>query len=212
MKRKRHRYGISDHDVGNDGPGSEAATDVAALVRAACRGERGAQRRVLEMLLPTLRGAAQKVLGHRAEAEDATQQAAIDVLRGLPSFRGDASLYAWARTVAVRAALRQIRQGQRHLSVADPERALSDAAGPAGDPADLFPGAVRAHLDALPPRQREALLLRHGFGYTVAEVAELLEASVNTVKSRLLQGRRALRRRIRQQGLVAQARRGGEAL
>ncbi len=50
MKRKRQRYGISDHDVGNGGPRSGAGADLDALVRAACDGDRDAQRGVLQGL------------------------------------------------------------------------------------------------------------------------------------------------------------------
>jgi len=75
--------------------------------------------------------------------------------------------------------------------------------------ADGIPGGLRAHLDAIPPLQREAIVLRHGMGYTMPEMAELLETSVNTIKSRLLKGRKALRARIRQQSLVAEARAKG---
>ena len=76
---------------------------------------------------------------------------------------------------------------------------------------DSIPGELRAHLDAIPPLQREAILLRHGMGYTMPEMAELLDTSVNTIKSRLLKGRKALRARIRQQSLVAEARAKGRS-
>ncbi len=76
---------------------------------------------------------------------------------------------------------------------------------------DSIPGELRAHLDAIPRLQAEAILLRHGMGYTVPELAELLETSVNTVKSRLLNGRKALRARIRQQSLLAEARAQGRS-
>lgn len=79
-----------------------------------------------------------------------------------------------------------------------------DTAGPRL--ADSIPGELRAHLETLPPLQREAIVLRHGMGYTMPEIAELLDTSVNTVKSRLLKGRKTLRARIRQQSLVAEAR------
>ena len=76
---------------------------------------------------------------------------------------------------------------------------------------DSIPGELRAHLDGIPKLQGEALLLRHGMGYTVPELAQLLETSVNTIKSRLLKGRKALRARIRQQSLVAETRRSGRS-
>jgi len=54
----------------------------------------------------------------------------------------------------------------------------------------------------LPEAQRQALVLRHALGYGVAEVAELLGVPVDTAKSRLMFGLRALRKAIRRDQLV----------
>jgi RNA polymerase sigma-70 factor (ECF subfamily) len=178
------------------------------LAEAAARGDAEARRVLLHRVLPTLRAATRAVLGPGADAEDATQQAAIDVLRGLGTFRADASLAAWGRTIGVRAALRLAR-GRRPVAVVEPDEL--QAPQRAASLSDAIPGDLRTHLDTLPPLQREAVVLRHGMGYTVPEIAELLETSVNTVKSRLLQGRKALRARIRQQSLVAEARAKGRS-
>ncbi|MEM6294864.1 MAG: sigma-70 family RNA polymerase sigma factor [Myxococcota bacterium] len=178
-----------------------------ALVDAAARGDADARRRLLAALLPTLRGATRAVLGVGADADDATQQAAIDVLRGLDTFRGDGSVKAWARTVGVRAALRIARK-RRPVAVLDPE--VMQAREDVTSMRESIPGELQAHLAKLPALQREAIVLRHGLGYTVPEMATLLETSANTIKSRLLQGRRALRSEIRRATLVAQARRTGD--
>lgn len=188
--------------------GKDGRAEERALVERATRGDADARRVLLRKVLPTLRSAAISVLGPGADAEDATQQAAIDVLRGLPSFRAEASLNAWCRTIGVRAALRQTR-GRRPMAAVEPDELHAAESGPRM--ADSIPGELRAHLDAIPPLQREAILLRHGMGYTVPEMATLLETSVNTVKSRLLKGRKALRARIRQQALVAEARAKGSS-
>ncbi len=115
---------------------------------------------------------------------------------------------AWARTIGARAALRWARSSRRHLSTVDPEGLLqphSETSEP--QYSDRVPRKLEAYLDALPPRQREALVLRHALGYTVPEIAELLETSVNTIKSRLLQARKDVRRHIRRDELVAATRR-----
>lgn len=115
---------------------------------------------------------------------------------------------AWARTIGVRAALRAARSSRRHLSAVDP--AGPEFAAPTDEAprlAERLPRDLRAYLQLLPERQREALVLRHALGYTVPEIARLLETSENTIKSRLLQARKDLRRRIRQDEAVARARR-----
>ena len=196
-------YGIPESGVGKQGPAEERS-----LAARAAGGDAQARRELLQRVLPTLRAATTAVLGPGADAEDATQQAAIDVLRGLSTFRGEASLKSWCRTVGIRAALRLTR-GRRPISVTEPDELTAAEPGPRL--ADGIPGELRTHLDAIPRLQREAVLLRHGMGYTVPEMAELLETSVNTIKSRLLEGRKTLRARIRQQSLVAEARAKGRS-
>lgn len=145
------------------------------------------------------------MLGATADTDDAVQQAAIDVLRGLPTFRGDANLSSWSRTIAVRAGLKVARQNKRHLSVADPEILHAPAA--ASTPlTESIPRSVHAYLADLPDAQRQALVLRHGLGFTVPEIAELLDTSVNTIKSRLLHARREVRRSIRRDEAIKSTR------
>ena len=56
---------------------------------------------------------------------------------------------------------------------------------------------MQDYLDELPDAQRQAVVMRHALGYSVAEVAEFLDVPLDTAKSRLLYGRRALRKLIR---------------
>ena len=55
---------------------------------------------------------------------------------------------------------------------------------------------VRAAIDELPSPQAEALVMRVVFGYSVEEIAAEANAPVNTVRSRLLLAKAALRRRL----------------
>lgn len=177
-----------------------------------CReGSRESKRELLQRIMPTLRAATRSLLGAGADADDACQQAAIDVLRGLGSYRGEAPLGAWARTVAVRAGLRHIRRHQRQLALVDPEatQRAQEGVQPRSSADERLPRPLSAYLDALPAAQREALVLRHALGYTVPEIAELLETSVNTIKSRLSTARKDIRKRIRQDEATASIRREG---
>jgi len=144
-----------------------------------------------------MRAAITSLIGAGADADDALQQGAIDLLKGLATFRGESGLESWARTIAVRAGLRTVRQRRRHEAGADPEVLGLPARVAEESLRDRIPRPVQVYLEALPEAQREALVLRHALGYTVPEIAELLGSSVNTIKSRLLQARREIRRLIR---------------
>lgn len=203
-------FGIPSTRVGDDG--AHASRDGEAELVARCRrGDAAAKRELLVRVLPIVRGATRTLLAQRADADDAAQQAMLDLLGGIDGFRGDGSLAGWARIIAVRAALRHAARQRRHASLVDPEPVL--AAQPAGDPhddapiAEQLPQEVAIYLDALPPLQRQALVLRHGLGYTVPEMAELCGESVNTIKSRLVTARKTLRKLVRRDEAVAQVRR-----
>ncbi|MBL4684535.1 MAG: sigma-70 family RNA polymerase sigma factor [Nannocystaceae bacterium] len=202
--------GIPIDGLGDTRTASSGRAGELALVQRCRDGDVDAKRLLLQRVLPVLHQAVTTLLGPGADADDAVQQAAIDVLRGLGSFRGESNLAAWARTVAVRAGLKSVRHRSRHLSAVDPETL---PAPPIADAAftESIPQSIESYLRQLPPVQREALVLRHGLGCTVPEISELLGVPVNTVKSRLLHGRREVRRCIRRDEAIG-AKRPGEAL
>jgi RNA polymerase sigma-70 factor (ECF subfamily) len=61
---------------------------------------------------------------------------------------------------------------------------------------------VREYLDRLSEPARTVLVLRHGFEYSIEEIAELTGVSPNTVKDRLLRAREAIRRIVRREQLL----------
>lgn len=206
--RRPQVFGIPSTAVGDEGMGRGGEVELLARCR---QGDAAAKRELLVRVLPTVRGATRTLLAQRADADDAAQQAMLDLLGGLEGFRGEGSLAGWARIIAVRAALRHAARQRRHASLVDPEPVLATA--PAPDPrdeamlAEELPREVAVYLDALPPVQRQALVLRHGLGYTVPEMAELCGESVNTIKSRLVTARKTLRKLVRRDEAVAQVRR-----
>ena len=173
-----------------------------ALVERARRGEQDAQRELVERLLPHLRAVAHALLGRGADADDAVQIALIRVLEGLASWRGDAALHHWARKVAANACLRLAEQNRRHARGVTEDADVEELVAPASDASIDAPGSVREYLDRLPARQRDAVVLRHALGYSVEEIAELTGAALGTIKSRLLCGRRALRKLVRRDDAV----------
>ncbi|MEX1365464.1 MAG: RNA polymerase sigma factor [Nannocystaceae bacterium] len=173
-----------------------------ALVRRVQRGEPSAEAELLDRLLPHLRAVARAILANPADVDDGVQVALMRVLDGLPSYRGDSSLVRWSRRVAAHACLRLREQDRRRLTVVEPwaeppSAGPTTAAAPEPTLGDALPHHVVEYLDRLPAVQREALVLRHVLGHTVAEVAEMVGAPVDTVKSRLLYARRAMRASIR---------------
>ena len=193
--------------------GSDRTADL-KLVQRVQQGEARAQTELVERLVPHLRAVANALLGGSADADDAVQIALMRVLEGLGSWRGDAALHRWARKVAAHACLRLSEQNRRHtrLVTADADVGELPAATMDRGFTDALPRPVQEYLERLPAAQREAIVLRHALDHSVAEIADLTGVPVDTVKSRLLFGRRALRKLVRRDenvGEVATAMRKG---
>ena len=184
--------------------------DDVRLVRRVLDGEARAEAELVDRLLPHLRAVARATLANPADVDDAVQVALMRVLEGLEGFRGDASLVRWARRVAAHACLRQREQNVRRLRLVEPgvdEDAVGEPTPEAGLGEGL-PRHVAEYLAELPAVQREVLVLRHVLDYSVAEVAELVGAPIDTVKSRLLYARRAMRALMRRDEALAPGPRG----
>lgn len=172
--------------------------DKLELVSLAGAGDPAAQEQLVALLRRRVRTIAFAILGHAQDAEDTAQCILMEILRSATSYRGD-SLFAWSDRISVRTAVRHARQRRiraAHFdSEADPE-ATGPVLGPIASP-HAIPRPILDYLSELPEARRTALVLRHVMGYSVNEIAGLTETSPNTVKDRLLQARRQVRRSIR---------------
>jgi RNA polymerase sigma-70 factor (ECF subfamily) len=141
---------------------------------------------------------ARSLLRHEADANDASQIGLLEVFRAASSYRGDSSLEHWADRIVVRASLRSLAKRRAWFGALDDE-ALPDELA---NPETAGPEGLLEQLEYLSPPLRTALILKYGFEYSVEEIAELTETPVNTVKDRLLRGKRALRRVVRREEIA----------
>jgi RNA polymerase sigma-70 factor (ECF subfamily) len=145
------------------------------------------------------------MLGDGSDAADGTQEVFLKAFRGIRSFRQGSSLKTWLYRIAIREALNHKRWFKRHLQKnvsidAEPEEGHHPI-----EIEDLGPtpfeqlasheiqAAVQGALQQIQEVFRGAVILRDLEGLSYEEIAEVLECSVGTVKSRILRGRRALR-------------------
>jgi RNA polymerase sigma factor (sigma-70 family) len=164
-----------------------AAIDLPELARRAVGGEDDARAALVRELRPLVVHTARLIVGFgSAAAEDAAQEALIDVLRGLERLRDPAAVTAWACRIATRRAMRVARR-ERLLALVT-ERPLSEISLPA-EPDFL---SIHEAFYALPPRMRAVAVLRLHLGFTEEEVATMLGCAVGTVKSQLSHARTRL--------------------
>lgn len=146
-----------------------------------------------------------RILPNPGDAADITQEVFVKVFRGISRFNGNASLRTWIYRIALHEALNQRRWWSRHQrqevtieadrddfthgdSLIDPHESPFDAAAHSEVAA-----RVEAALREVPEPFRTVVVLRdiEGFGYE--EIAEILNANLGTVKSRLMRGRAHLK-------------------
>jgi RNA polymerase sigma-70 factor (ECF subfamily) len=162
-----------------------------------------------------------RLLGSRADAEDALQETVTAAWRGLAGFQERASLRTWLYRIATNRCLNMLRTASRRppmqlqVDVEPPEPTrrgevvwlepypdllLGDRADQSTDPEARYESreaislAFIAALQLLPPRQRAALILRDVLDYPARETAELLDSTEQSVESALKRARATLAR------------------
>lgn len=148
-----------------------------------------------------------RMTGSAAAAEDVAQDVFLELLRQPGRFdaaRG--SLRAFLLGIARNLALKRWRREHRWEPLEDDD-ALQGPPAPAIDIADVA-GAVGRAVQALPPFQREVVILAEYEELTLAEIAHAVGTGIGTVKSRLHRARERLRRMLAPLNPVNQSARG----
>jgi RNA polymerase sigma-70 factor (ECF subfamily) len=171
---------------------SEPDDDQALLTRARV-GDQAALELLLRRHYPRLYAVCRRLTGDDADAADATQNAAVNIVRNIARFDGQSSFATWAYRVAVNASFDELRRRRRRgLGVVE-ERSVPAAAGQRdGTEAVAMRVDIDAALQQLPQEFRVAVVLRDLCGLDYAEIAHLLGVPPGTVRSRIARGRAAL--------------------
>jgi RNA polymerase sigma-70 factor (ECF subfamily) len=150
-----------------------------------------------------------QLLNNKQDAEEVTQDAFIRAQRGLKNFRGDASFSTWLYQIATNLAHNRYwywfrRKRDQSISLDQPlcddgSLTLENVMPCAGEnPAEAvvtqeFVNRVSHCMQDLNEKHKEVLILRNLKNLTYDEIAQQLEISVGTVKSRIARARESLR-------------------
>ena len=158
------------------------------LVRAAQNGDVDAFEELVRRYQTSVYRVALRMLGSRADAQDAVQETFVRAWRALPRFRHDSAISTWLYRIVTRRALDKIasRRSTETLDEVEVE-AGPDPAQAAEDQERLR--AVRRAIAKLAPDQRAALVLREFEGLSYQEIAQVLGASVPAIKTRIHRAR-----------------------
>lgn len=167
-----------------------------ALAKRASRGDLVAFEQLVDRHQLRLTTMAARLLGSHADAADAVQEALVRAWLALPRFRGEAKFSTWLMRICLNAVHDQ-RERRGQLADADPPEAIDPRDGFA---ASELSGELQRALGALDEGFREAVVLYDVLGCSYAEIAELTETPVGTVRSRIYRGRAELARLLSDRG------------
>ena len=165
-----------------------------------------------ELIRPYERGvflAAASILGNRADAEDAAQEAFLKAYRNLDRFRQESKFSTWLIQIAINNARMKLRKERRHLYQAiDAGQETSEGNYIPTDFADWreIPSealerselreALNKALNSLTENYRIVLILRDVQQMSIAETAKALGISEENVKTRTSRARLQMRDRL----------------
>jgi RNA polymerase sigma-70 factor (TIGR02960 family) len=205
------------------------------LIARASAGDHNAFRELVEAHSHELQVHCYRILGSLQDAEDALQETLVSAWRNLGDFGQRSSLRTWLYQIATNRCLSMLRADSRRPRNATPVPGLTlpEPHGVSGAPpwlepypdvlldnlVDQAPGpearyetteaislAFITALQLLPPRQRAVLVLRDVVGYRAGEVAEMLDATQESVQSALKRARATVDNHLAESGSNRSAR------
>ena len=167
----------------------------AELARAVCEGRREAFDLLVDRHLASVYAVAARIVHNRTEAEDVAQDTFIRAFERLYLYDLEHSFRNWLLKIATNLAINRLRSRRRErvlkLRVAEQTRQAEPEPAPAAE----LPGAREWQywLDQLDESQRTAIVLFHFHQMPYAEIAEVLDVPINTIRTYLHRGRKRLR-------------------
>lgn len=173
------------------------------LIAGCKKGKRKAQSQLYNQYCGAMLAIAMRYCDNRTEAEDALQDAFVNVFKRIVDFEGrrEGSLTAWIKTIVINSALSLNRKNKKHNFTDDvSEMRIADEDSFGGfDDSETDDGRRQRILNAvqdLPAGYRAVFNLYVMEGYSHKEIAEILEVTENTSKSQLSKARKYLKTQL----------------
>lgn len=175
--------------------------EVRELVARCLDGDEAAVAELVNRFRGPVFGLCYRMLGHRQDAEDVTQESFVRAIRSLSRWDKERAFKPWLLAIAGnRCRSLLATRARRPHSLAELEHVPDKR--PDLQPARNLAEEIELALDQLREEYRQAFLLFHGQQLSYAEIAEVLNCPVGTVKTWVHRARRELADRLHQRGVV----------
>ena len=178
-------------------------TDLTELILRARAGNPQAQEELISDIQNRVYYHCKKMMKNESDAQDAAQDVLVTVLTSLDKLREPAAFYGWVNGITANRCRHLLTQGTREWQMPEDEdggsmlddledldqKAIPDAVLDDRETQRLLMGII----DNLPPEQRESVLFYYYDEMSVKEIAQAMEVSEGTVKSRLNYARKSIK-------------------
>lgn len=159
---------------------------------------------------------AYRMLGGRAEAEDATQETFLRAYSNLNRYDMERPFRTWLLSITSNFAIDRLRRRRlTWLSIDEPLPPRATMQSEEVDPEDAAianeqAALIQSLLGELSPEYRAAVILHYWYDYAYQEIAEILKTTESAVKSRLFRARQTLAQKLAARGATRRAAEGAE--
>ncbi len=174
------------------------------LISRCLDGQQDAMVQLVDRFRGQVFGLCYRMLGQREDAEDAAQETFVRVLRSLMTWDSSRAFEPWLLAIAgnrCRTALAKRKRKPAMQTIAEP---IADRT-PDMQAAQNLAEEVRLGLGKLRDEYREAFVLFHDQELGYAEIAEILDCPLGTVKTWVHRARRELIDHLKRRGVVQEA-------
>ena len=189
---KKKMNTVAIHNTGTIAKAKPAP--VSQLVTLCKQGDKDAFRELYDRHVAGVSRHLSLLLGPGEDVDDLIQLVFLNVFQSIKRFRGASAFSTWLFRITINVARQEIRSKTR-------KRRLDGAVKEAGELKQNLPSStpekkladleqVYKYLDKLSPKKRETFILYTYEGYSLQEIAELLNSSVSTIGSRLQSARK----------------------
>ncbi|MHB1423692.1 MAG: RNA polymerase sigma factor [Gemmataceae bacterium] len=176
--------------------------DNAILVRRCLDGDDEAILQLVNRFQAEVYGLCVRMLGHRHDAEDVTQEVFLRIFRGLRGWDSQRPLKPWIMSIAVNRCRTMLSQRGRRPELVD--HLQDTAASPPADDSGELVHEIHKAVAELRLEYRTAFVLFHEQGQPYEDIARAMDRPVGTIKTWLHRARMEILERLRRRGMVAE--------
>jgi len=174
-------------------------SDEQTLIRAAQHGDSHALAKLMHTNYSFLLKYLLKIALHQQLAEDLAQETMLRAIERIKLYNGQSKFSSWLITIGTRLFYDEMRKRKRENNLLDAEQTMRKLRWQAVQQGVAWSEALEA-LGNLTEEARVPIVLKHYYGYAYEEIASMLDIPLGTVKSRIFNGIKQMRKELDDDG------------